>query len=108
MSVSRITRLMTNQNKKPKKSNIPKRRESDDKNAVAIVKSVSQMGCVSQDSDALVSTAESLGINSGTTSKGTIHKVYATSCAYPGKERTIDGKNKYQSSSPAKSLLSEI
>ena len=42
-------------NKKPKESNIPKRRESDDKNAVAIVKSVSQLGCVSQDSDALVS-----------------------------------------------------
>ena len=31
-----------------------KRRESDDKNAVA-VKSVSQLGCVSQDSEALVS-----------------------------------------------------
>ena len=41
--------------KKTKKSNIPKRRESDDKNAVAIAKSVSQLGCVSQDSDALVS-----------------------------------------------------
>ena len=43
------------QNKKPKKSNIPKKRESDDKNAVALVKSASQLGCVSQDSDALVS-----------------------------------------------------
>ena len=42
-------------NKKPKKSNIPKRRDIDDKNAVTVVKSVSQMGCVSQDSDALVS-----------------------------------------------------
>ena len=42
-------------NKKPKKSDFPKRRESDDKNAVAIVKSVPQLGCVSQDSDALVS-----------------------------------------------------
>ena len=41
--------------KKSKKSNIPKRRESDDKNAVAVVKSVSQLGCVSLDSDALVS-----------------------------------------------------
>ena len=41
-------------NKKRNKSNFP-RRESDDKNAVAIVKSVSQLGCVSQDSDALVS-----------------------------------------------------
>ena len=42
-------------NKKPKKSYFPKRRESDDKNAVAVVKSVSQLGCVSQDSDAFVS-----------------------------------------------------
>ena len=42
-------------NKKTKKSHIPKRRESDDKNAVPVVKSVSQLGCVSQDSDALVS-----------------------------------------------------
>ena len=40
-------------NKKPKKSCFPKGRESDDKNAVAVVKSVSQLGCVSQDSDAL-------------------------------------------------------
>ena len=42
-------------NKKPKKSHIPKRRGSDDKNAVATVRSVSQLSCVSQDSDALVS-----------------------------------------------------
>ena len=42
-------------NKKPKKSHFPKRRESDDKNAVAFAKSVTQLGCVSQDSDALVS-----------------------------------------------------
>ena len=42
-------------NKKPKKSYFPKRRESDDKIAVAMVKSVPQLGCVSQDSDALVS-----------------------------------------------------
>ena len=40
----------------------PKRRESDDKNALAIVKSVSQLSCVPQDSDALVSLkVESLG-----------------------------------------------
>ena len=51
----RITRLMNGQIKNRKKSNIPKRRESDDNNAVAAVKSVSQLGCVSQDSDALVS-----------------------------------------------------
>ena len=49
-------------NKKHQKNIIPKRRERDDKNALAIVKSVSQMGCVSQDSDALVSQGrKSLG-----------------------------------------------
>ena len=42
-------------NKKPKKRATSQKEESDDKNAVAIVKSVSQLGCVSQDSDALVS-----------------------------------------------------
>ena len=42
-------------NERPKKSYFAKRRENDDKNAVAIAKSVSQLGCVSQDSDALVS-----------------------------------------------------
>ena len=45
---------MNNQKRKPKKSYFSKRRESDDNNAVAIVKSVSQFSCVSQDSDALV------------------------------------------------------
>ena len=43
-------------NKKPKKGYYShKRRESDDKNAVAIAKSVPQLDCVSQDSEALVS-----------------------------------------------------
>ena len=52
----RITRLMNNQTKNQRKATVyQKRRESDDKNAVATVKSVSQMGCVSQDSDAFVS-----------------------------------------------------
>ena len=54
-------------NKRPKKGYFPKRRESEDKGAVAIVKSVSQLGRVSQDSDVLASRvpgnpdAESLG-----------------------------------------------
>ena len=51
----RITRWMNNEIKSQEKSYFPKRRESDDQNAVAIVKTVSQLGCVSQDSDALVS-----------------------------------------------------
>ena len=42
-------------NKNPKKGYYPhKRRESDYKNGVAIVKVVPQLGCVSQDSDPLV------------------------------------------------------
>ena len=50
-------------NKKPKKVYCShKRRESDDKNALAIVKIVPQLGFVSQDSDALVSQGrKSLG-----------------------------------------------
>ena len=93
-------------NRKPKKSNIPKGRENDDNNAVAIVKSVSQLCCVSQDAVAKLRAfrtseqrevsvkpdAESLERNS----KGTIHKVSATSSEYQGKERTIVGKNKIQ------------
>ena len=50
----RITQLMNNQIKSRKRATSKKIRESDDENAVAIVKSVSQLGCVSQDSDALV------------------------------------------------------
>ena len=42
-------------NKRTKKGYFPKRRESEDNNAVDVVKSVSQLGCVSQDSEALVS-----------------------------------------------------
>ena len=49
------TRLMKNQIIGRRRATSPKRRESDDKNAVAIVKSVSQLVCFSQDSDALVS-----------------------------------------------------
>ena len=51
----RIARLMNNQIKKPQKNDFPKRRDSDDKKAVAFVKSAPQLGCVSQDLDALVS-----------------------------------------------------
>ena len=51
---SRIIGLTNNQTKSRKRATIPqKRREGDDKNAVAVVKDVSQMGCVSQDSELL-------------------------------------------------------
>ena len=64
-------------NKKYEKKHFPKRRENDDKNAVAVVKSVSQLGCVSQDSDALVSQGRKSpekphAESPGTNSKGTI------------------------------------
>ena len=82
-----------------------KRRESDDKNAVAIVKFVPQLGCVSE---ALVSKKQPwrnpMQKVLGLIRKGTIHSVYATSSKYPGKERTIAWKNTSQKSSPAKSL----
>ena len=100
-------------NKKSKQSCFQKRRESNDKNAVAIVKSVSQFGlCIKRFRCTRFSRwkvsgkpdAESLGTNS----KGTIHKVHATSNEYPRKERTIVGKNKCQSSSSARSLRYEI
>ena len=46
---------MNNQMKSRRRNDVPEGRESDDKTAVAIAKSVPQSGCVSQDSDALVS-----------------------------------------------------
>ena len=74
---------------------VKKRRESDDKNAVAFVKIVPQLGCVSQDSDALVSQRgkESRGKPTqkvlGSIQKNMVHSVHATSGKYMGKERTI-------------------
>ena len=52
----RIVRLMNNRTKSRRKATIPTKEETiNDKNAVAIVKIVPQFGCVSQDSEALVS-----------------------------------------------------
>ena len=98
-------------NKKRKKGYYShKRRESDDKNAVAIVKIVPQLGCVSQDSEALVSQRgkqpqrnpmQSLG----TDSKNTIHSVYATSSKYKGSSLgQIQVKNPHQRSPYAMTL----
>ena len=62
MSVcSRITRLMKNQIKSPKRPPSQKERESDDKKAVAIVKTVPHLGCVSQDSESFDSQRGSPG-----------------------------------------------
>ena len=52
---SRIIRLMNNQTKSQRKGTLHRKRRESDDNAVAIVKIVPQLGCVSQDSDALVS-----------------------------------------------------
>ena len=72
-------------NKNPKKGYYShNRRESDDKNAVAFEKIVAQLGCISQDSDALVSQR-----GKQNSSNSTVHSVYATSSKDPGKERTI-------------------
>ena len=100
-------------NKKPKKSNHShKGRESDDKNTVAIVKIVPQVGCVSQDSETLDSQRRKLqekpGAKSlGTNSKSTVHSVCATPRPYPGKGPPL-GKNTSQTSSSGKSLRYEI
>ena len=67
-------------NKKPKKGCYsPKRRESGDKNAVAILKIVPQLGCFSQDSDALVSQrADIPGGNPMQKVLGTVRRVRFT------------------------------
>ena len=78
MSVcSHIARLLKEPTKNPKNGYYyKKRRESEDKGAVTVVKSVSQF-CVSQDSDALVSQGRKSGKPDaegfGTNSKGAIH-----------------------------------
>ena len=73
------------QNKKPNKSyHSHKGRESEDKSAEAVVKLYHDLGCVSQDSDAVVSPRgkqsrrNPMQKSLGTDSKNTIHRVYAT------------------------------
>ena len=101
-------------NKKPKKGYYShKRRESDDKNAVAIVKIVPQLGCVSQDSDALVSQrGKQLWGNPSKKSWDQFEKYGSLSLRYvkqvSGKLRTIAWKNTRQTSSSAKSQRYEI
>ena len=105
-----ITRLMNNQNKKATKDLLlSKKRQSDDKNALALVKSVSQIGlCTTRPRVIGFSKmqtsqgnpdAKSLGIDS----KRAVHSVYATSSTCLGKERTIAWK-KYKS----KILITEV
>ena len=109
---SRIRRLMNNQIKSSKRATLPKkRRERDDKSAVAIVKSVSQLGCASQDLGALVSQGMKFWGNSVQKVLEPVQGVrftQSTSSKYPGKERTIVWKNTSQKSSSTKSLRCEI
>ena len=112
---SRIVRLMNNETKNQKEDCCSHEgRESDDKNAVAIVKIVPRSGCASQDSDALISQrgkqprGHPMKKRSGINMKSTVHSVHATSSKYPGKERTIAGKNTSQTSTSAKSLRYRI
>ena len=73
----------------------PKSRENDDKNAVAVVKIVPQWGCVSLDSDALVSQRGKRPRGNpmqkvvGSIPKVRGHLVYATSSKFPGREKAI-------------------
>ena len=83
---SRIIRLTNIQTKSRKKSYIPKRRESDDKNAVAIVKSASQLVCVSQDSDGLVSQGRKSRGNPDTCTKLLCDQWHLPKCQFDKSE----------------------
>ena len=105
-------------NKKTKKGSYSnKRRESDDKNAVVVVKIVPQLGSVSQDSEALVSQKRKTAPEKpdarslGTDSKSTVHSVHATSSEYPGKGPSLGKINvniPYQRSSYALNRSHEV
>ena len=102
-------------NKKPKKGCYShKRRESDDENAVAVEKIVSQMGCVSQDSELWVSQRgkQSRG-NPMQKVVGRIRRIRFThstlrQASIRENKRTIAAKKTSQTSSSAKSLRYEI
>ena len=94
-----------------RKATIPhqKRRESDDKNAVATMKFVPQLGCVSQDSDALVSQrCKQSWRNPIQKVLGSIRKVrlrYVKQVSHTRKDHRL---GKHQKSSSVKSLRYEI
>ena len=89
-------------NKKPKKD--------EGKSAVAVVKSVRQLSCVSQDTEPPDSTTISRkGKKSvGTNSTRTIHKGCIASRKHPRKERSVAQENTSQNSSSAKSQRYEV
>ena len=91
----RITRLMHNQIKSQRKSYFPKKCGYCEK-CITSGFCITRFRCTrfSRWNVSVKPDAESLETNS----KGTIHKFYATSCEYRGKERTIVGKNKCHSS----------
>ena len=102
-------------NKKPKESDhSQKRRESDDKNAVAFVKFVPQLGCVSQDSEAVVyQRGEHSGRNPMQKVLGPIRRIRFTQstlrqASIPEQNGPSLGKMQVKKSSSAKSLRYEI
>ena len=100
-------------NKKPKKSCFPKRRESHDKNVVAVVKLYHNWVASRKTRMRWILTEENKPGKSnakrlGTDSKSTVHSVHASASKLLGIERTMAGKNKSQKSSSAKSLRHEI
>ena len=96
-------------NKRPKKGYYShKRRESEDKNAVSIVKIVPQLGCVSQDSEALVSQrGKQSRENPMQEVLGSIRKVGSLSLRYV---KQISGKRKdhHLETYMSKILISEV
>ena len=109
----RITRLVNNQKKDEKEEPLPKKKRKRRQEycgycekCITIGLCITRFRCTrfSRLKVSVKPDAKSLGTNS----KGTIHQVYVASCEYPGKGRTIVGKNKCQSSSSAKSRRFEI
>ena len=110
---SRTMRLMSNQTKSQRKAANSHRRESDDKNAVAIVKIVPQFGWSRKTwMRWLLKEAHSSGETRCKKSWDQFEKYGSLSLRYvkqvPGKERIIAWKNTSQTSTSAKSLRYEI
>ena len=108
-----IIKLISNQTKSQRKASIPTKEEQVTTNAVAVVRSVPQLGCVSQDS-------ESLDCQTGRQHRGTrckkswdrFEEYGSLSLRYvmqvSGKQRTIARKDTSQKSTSAKYLRYEI
>ena len=104
---SRIHKVDEQPNKKPKKKPFPKKnRKRRQKCSGSCENSISDGLCLAR--LGVVGFSKRQTSPEKPHSKGTIHQVHATSGEYPGRERTIVGKSKCQSSSSAKPLRCEI